>query len=208
MSVTHFADMIGRTMRSVTGSAGGSEMLFVSTGGDEFRFYNSEESTGNDCDVHIEDIDGSLDWLTGEPITQAEAVEEAGSEESGTWSFLRYATSKGSVTVRWFGTSNGYYSETPSYSVHGASHELKTQQAIERLKADAERLTNWVNGKADESAIKRLRQEVTWLRADLDAAMAHVPGGWRRCRFDNYGKRCTRPDEHWLHGSPEHVWEK
>ncbi len=208
MKVSKFEDMIGRTMVSVTGEPGGESMVFTSTEGDEFNFYH-----GQDCCEHveIEDIVGDLSVLCGAPILGAEESTEEGSkegDESGTWTFYRYWTVKGTVTVRWYGSSNGYYSETADYSVTAKSPLLVMKQKLASALERVERLENWYRSAASKYDLDRQKQDVDWLRADLDSAMAHIPGGWRRCRYANGPKRCTRPDEHWLHGSPEHVWEK
>ena len=78
-----------------------------------------------DCceSVTIEDVVGDLADLVGEPILIAE---EATSDENPdgvetdiwgtcTWTFYKFATRKGSVTIRWYGESNGYYSESVDF---------------------------------------------------------------------------------------------
>ena len=71
-----------------------------------------------DCceSVVVEEIIGDLDDLENLPLLIAREDsnadgEELPNEESYTWTFYNFATYKGYVTIRFLGTSNGYYSE-------------------------------------------------------------------------------------------------
>ena len=69
----------------------------------------------------MEKIDGYIEDLVGEPLLQAEEVWAVVPYEvatgSYTWSLYKFATCKGFVTVRYLGTSNGYYGEKATYEV-------------------------------------------------------------------------------------------
>ena len=70
-----------------------------------------------DCceSVVVEDIIGDLEDLENLPLLIAREDHNADGEElnedSYTWTFYNFATYKGYVTIRFLGTSNGYYSE-------------------------------------------------------------------------------------------------
>ena len=77
-------------------------------------------SHNQDCceSVTIEDVVGDWDDLIGSPILTAYESSNSDDppaphvEDSYTWTFYHIATIKGTVSLRWFGTSNGYYSES------------------------------------------------------------------------------------------------
>lgn len=115
METTIIEQLIGKTFTSVTGQAGGEEMMFKGSEVD-YRFYHYQDCCES---VEIIDIIGDLSDLENSPILQAEEVtKEADSKivsDSGTWTFYKFATIKGYVTVRWLGESNGYYSESVDF---------------------------------------------------------------------------------------------
>lgn len=111
----NIADLIGKTFNAVTQD--GEEMRFLMEDGTGYLFHHHS----NCCEqVGIEDIEGDLTDLIGSPITMAEEInsDDAPAPENAysyTWTFYKFATVKGYVTVRWLGESNGYYSESVNF---------------------------------------------------------------------------------------------
>lgn len=128
-----FSVLLGLTLISITtDDAGMSErIVFETTGGRRFELYHDQDCCEH---VYVESIVGDLNDLLDYPILQAEEVQNpddapdpppAISEyDSSTWTFYKLATVRGYVTIRWFGTSNGYYSERVSF-VEVLNSELK-----------------------------------------------------------------------------------
>ena len=72
------------------------------------------EHTQECCEeVFILDVCGDWADILNE-IVYYDAIEEQndGGQGSETWSFYKFRTRLGEVVVRFYGTSNGYYSET------------------------------------------------------------------------------------------------
>jgi len=113
------SDLINRTFHTITGSEGDEELTLIDSEY-KFSFYHEQDCCES---VYIYDVVGDLTDLVGVPILDAyEANGESpvevseGNYESSTWTFYHFRTIKGSVAIRWLGISNGYYSESVSYS--------------------------------------------------------------------------------------------
>lgn len=119
----NISELLGRTLTRITRQREkwkGDSLLFYCTDGSEWEMCHDQEECGES--VRIEDICGELDWLVGSTILQAEEVTnqtDPPSHEdydwSHTWTFYKLATIKGYVTIRWYGESNGYYSERATF---------------------------------------------------------------------------------------------
>lgn len=138
-----FSDLVGKTLTKVIVSEndGDDRINFLTVDGDNFQLFHSQSC----CErVVIESINGDLDDLIGTPILVAEercsdkdpdevikrrlreksVWEEANpgetyyeyTPESQTWTFYTIRTIKGSVDIRWHGSSNGYYSESVDFT--------------------------------------------------------------------------------------------
>lgn len=106
-----FASLLGVTITSITVSGDRTEIEIVTADGLKLLMLHQQDCCES---VWVEDIAGDLTDLLDVPLLQAESVSEVdpNADESGTWTFYKLATIKGSVTIRWYGQSNGYYSES------------------------------------------------------------------------------------------------
>lgn len=117
--VTSFSDLKGRVLSKVE-QLGDDELRFYLTNDHYVRLYHQPDCCES---VTIEDIVGDLDDLVGTPLLLVEETvnneDAARSEyyESYTWTYYRFRTIKGSVDIRWYGESNGYYSERVSIDI-------------------------------------------------------------------------------------------
>ena len=124
-ALTAFEDLLGQTLMDVfvKKDEDEDEIIFTLVGGDKYRLYHYQDC----CEgVYIEDICGDLKDLVGSPIVLAEEVSCSDETPEGlpppgkycdsfTWTFYKISTVKGHVTIRWYGESNGYYSESVDF---------------------------------------------------------------------------------------------
>lgn len=117
----NFDELLGHTLSGVE-NLNDAELVFTLENGDKYKLYHDQDCCES---VTIDDICGDLSDLVGVPLLMAEEVssdtkpddvpEPEYSDDSETWTFYKLATIKGYVTVRWYGSSNGYYSESVDF---------------------------------------------------------------------------------------------
>lgn len=119
-----FEELLGKTLVSATVSEANDEIRFVTDSGETYLMYHDQDCCES---VNVESIVGDLADLIGSSILRAE---ESTSDtlpegvkppeyrdDSETWTFYKLATINGYVDIRWYGSSNGYYSESVDFGL-------------------------------------------------------------------------------------------
>ena len=122
------SQLIGRRIVSLDGLEADSEAVI---------FKCSDGSSGvmghyQDCceEVSVLDVVGDVADLIDAMVVDAreETSDATGQkidgrfvDDSATWTFYIIQTDKGAVTIRWLGTSNGYYSESVNFDFNEAA---------------------------------------------------------------------------------------
>ena len=118
MTECKIEEVIGKTMVVISGKVGSDVVRLMSDQNEVFEFYHEQDC----CEtVTVEDINGELSWLLGSPIFFAEESTNRDFVKIDVdvyyrhlWTFYRLGTINGTVVIRWYGSSNGYYSEEVS----------------------------------------------------------------------------------------------
>lgn len=120
-----WSDLVGLIITSISPAKVGDDAItFTLADGRSFKMFHYQDCCES---VSISELEGDLDDLLNSPIlsateetSTADPIPKTGEayiydSDTQTWTFYRIATIKGSVFIRWYGTSNGYYSESVSF---------------------------------------------------------------------------------------------
>lgn len=115
-------EFVGKTFSQINVKY--DQIEFVVNDDEKYLMYHEQDCCES---VGVEDINGDITDLLWVPILKA-SEDTSNSpksntygegenaytyeDESATWTFYNLATIKGYVTIRWYGSSNGYYSES------------------------------------------------------------------------------------------------
>ena len=101
---------------------GNDRIIFYCKDGTEILMYHNQDCCES---VFIESVDSyennddvytNCDWCIIEEVSNIDRDPMEDNEESYTWTFYNVKTNKGYDTIRWYGSSNGYYSESVDFA--------------------------------------------------------------------------------------------
>lgn len=112
--IKQYTDVIGKTITEI--KQYNDSLDFTFNDGERWSMQHLQDCCES---VNLIDVVGDLKDLIGKPLLMAESVTESTDEKPDCvkyadadmqWTFIKFATINGTVTLRWFGSSNGYYS--------------------------------------------------------------------------------------------------
>lgn len=110
-----FCELLGKTLTAV--HASDEQIIFKCLDGSEYLQFHSQDCCES---VGVDEVIGDWADVIGSPLLIAS--EETNRDnpkseytESHLWTFYKLDTVKGGVTIRWYGSSNGYYSESVNF---------------------------------------------------------------------------------------------
>lgn len=111
--------LLNKTITKIEGMESGStKVLFHLSNGEQVAMFHHQDCCES---VDLNDVIGEVEDLIGSEILKAEESTSSRNDqdecESCTWTFYKLATIKGHVDLRWFGSSNGYYSESVDMAI-------------------------------------------------------------------------------------------
>lgn len=108
---TEIDHLIGSTISQITGCKTGSDKITIATDRGTLTMHHYQDCCES---VTVEDVVGDPSDLIGGVASIAEVrINEKDAEyDHETWTLYEIRTTKGDITIRWYGTSNGYYSES------------------------------------------------------------------------------------------------
>jgi len=118
MLCVNFESLLGKVLKEV--DVDNDNIKFVTVDGEVYNMYHDQDCCES---VSVESVVGDVQDLIGVPLLVAEesssnenpeGAEVPNYQDSFTWTFYKLATIKGYVDIRWYGESNGYYSESVS----------------------------------------------------------------------------------------------
>lgn len=117
--MAEFSELLGKTLLKIVKHS--DRINFICSDGTAYAQFHIQDCCES---VTVDDVIGDLEDLIGSPILKAEEVTSTenpegvskGYQDSFTWTFYHLATMKGHVTIRWYGESNGYYSESVNFN--------------------------------------------------------------------------------------------
>ena len=122
----NFGEFVGKTFTKIErgrSSEGNDALTFTTSEGEIYRMTHEQDCCES---VGIDSIEGDLNNLIGHVILKAEERVVCNEDPDGinkenddfhyddsfTWTIYKLETSENPVTIKWLGSSNGYYSES------------------------------------------------------------------------------------------------